>query len=99
MSDPAAAAASEPHERTASAAAASVSSEGNIPAAVTGTSDVQHSSGLGGKGLVLASADQRQQQADAGTTAVGQASSSAEQPEAAGKSVESSLTSPGSFSA
>ena len=95
VTDPATAAAPEPHEGTAPAAAALVSSQRNTPAAVTTTSDVQHSSGLGCEGGDLVSADKKQQ-ADAGTTAVGQANRGAEQP---GKPVDSSLTSPGSFSA
>ena len=99
VTGPATAAASELHQETAQAAAAPVSSEGDTPAAVTSTSDAQKTSGWGGEGGVLASADQRQQQIDAVATAVGQAGSGAEQPGASEKSVESSLTSPGSFSA
>lgn len=106
VTGPATAAASEPHEEAAPAVAASVKAEGDTPAAVTGTSDIQHTSGLGGEGGMLggeggglASADHRQQQADAVVTAGGQAGSGAKQPGAAGKSVDSSLTSPGSFSA
>lgn len=109
VTEPATAAASAPHLDSASAAAASLSSEGTAPAAVAGGNEFQHNSGLEGRGAggdqsgaqwgVTASADPRQQQADAVATAVGQSDSGAKQTEAAGSSVDSSLTSPGSFSA
>lgn len=95
VTDPPTAKASEllPEE----AALAAVGTEGRSPADVAGRSD---SSGLAMQEGAMGSADERQQQADAAATSAGQAGTSS-QPEApaGAKSVDSSLTSPGSFSA
>ena len=74
----------------ATAAASELCDEETAPAAAASVSS---------EGNTPAAVDQRPQQADAVATAVGQVNSGAEQPAAAAKSVDSSLTSPGSFSA